>query len=1042
LSALKLQEYGLSVTTLEEVFLRVADGDTDSIVKTNSSTNSSLQLGGADGKTPDGSCRASTPTQSRATQSLPRSVSVSGGTINGDIEEGLLAQPLLQRPMDDTEEESVSASGDFAGLGKLGADSDGADVEEGAAFSVLGQQFVAMMLKRVQYSRRAKMNQCCGTVCPAVALLVGLLLVSIASAQLDGKPVKLVIGSYNGQSPTNEVPFVYTRDAYATSSSQDATSIFRWADGQYSAIDYTARISARVAASADKVQQWPPIDPSDKHGLGAAAAVLYKDGLGIGPSAEGLKALQQLGCNDLSFGYFFPGDDLGPKGSKAEPVEVGWSCGQVLQLASNYICSSDAMDEEFEKRNIPIKVPGLPYSIEPYTRLFTPPAWMDPPASSPIPLPHVVANWTDIRRDCSSSSKPPNGTDPHAVSPPLANPAWILALLQELHDEANPKMGGGYARKAAIYGAFVLPAADKSGSRSPSKEISILHNTSGRHAAPTYLNALADATYKSLTGGKGGIEATNHALPVTKKFRAIVNKILALFATIIIMIAYAFIPSAMVSFIVFERDQRHNSKHQQLLCGANTVVFWLAHFVFDVLNYVFGGMIWNCFSPSFWRAFAQDAKQGAYSAVLQHLFMLLPGPFIWAIVLIKAIGFDAFIEDGAYGAVCCLFFFYGLALTPWCYLVAFGFRQHTTAQIYAVLFAVFSGLVLMITSFIMNIVPSTQHINEQLSYLYYICPPFCLGHGLLQVVIGRDVDVFTGGKLDACNAVLHKCSDGCDAAEVNCLNVTHHNATRCDNEFIGCEKVCVAHISDCLQPKGVFDPSVAGSAIAYMGGCTVVYWVAVVLIDIYSTSGGFTKTGQQAALAVQGEEEDAQAEDEEDVAAEAARVLHGNGEENIVQLVKLKKTYPGGKRAVRGMSYGVRAGECFGFLGINGAGKTTTMKMLTGDELPTSGHATILGHDVVSEQQACRKHMGYCPQFDALLDRLTVREHLELFARIKRAVPWSRVPRLVRLMLKQMQLEQFEHKLAGALSGGNKRKLSVAIAMIGSPPVVFLDEPR
>uniref|UniRef100_K3WB22 ABC transporter domain-containing protein n=1 Tax=Globisporangium ultimum (strain ATCC 200006 / CBS 805.95 / DAOM BR144) TaxID=431595 RepID=K3WB22_GLOUD len=131
---------------------------------------------------------------------------------------------------------------------------------------------------------------------------------------------------------------------------------------------------------------------------------------------------------------------------------------------------------------------------------------------------------------------------------------------------------------------------------------------------------------------------------------------------------------------------------------------------------------------------------------------------------------------------------------------------------------------------------------------------------------------------------------------------------------------------------------------------------------------------------------------------------------------------------------------CFGFLGINGAGKTTTMKMLTGDIVPTSGTASLCGFDILSQQLDVRRRIGYCPQFDALIDLLSVREHLELFAKIK-GVSNSDLDAVVREKLTQLNLSAFEDKLAGSLSGGNKRKLSVAMAMIGSPSILFLDEP-
>ncbi|KAG2506212.1 hypothetical protein JM18_009330, partial [Phytophthora kernoviae] len=179
---------------------------------------------------------------------------------------------------------------------------------------------------------------------------------------------------------------------------------------------------------------------------------------------------------------------------------------------------------------------------------------------------------------------------------------------------------------------------------------------------------------------------------------------------------------------------------------------------------------------------------------------------------------------------------------------------------------------------------------------------------------------------------------------------------------------------------------------------------------------------------------------DEDVEREAQRVACGGADEDAVKLMGLRKVYPGGKIAVRNLSFGLKRGECFGFLGINGAGKTTTMKMLTGDVHPSHGTATLGGFDILSQQIEVRRQIGYCPQFDALFDLLTVREHLELFGAIK-GVPQNLLDRVVTEKIHQLNLTDFENKLAGSLSGGNKRKLSVAIAMIGNPAIIFLDEP-
>jgi ATP-binding cassette subfamily A (ABC1) protein 3 len=153
----------------------------------------------------------------------------------------------------------------------------------------------------------------------------------------------------------------------------------------------------------------------------------------------------------------------------------------------------------------------------------------------------------------------------------------------------------------------------------------------------------------------------------------------------------------------------------------------------------------------------------------------------------------------------------------------------------------------------------------------------------------------------------------------------------------------------------------------------------------------------------------------------------------------LRKLY-GNKVACKDVSFGLNFGDCFALLGVNGAGKTSTFKMLTGEVVPTKGDSFIVSHNVLTNFSEARKQIGYCPQFDAIFGLMTVREHLEFYAMIKK-IPTRLVQDLIRKQIKDMNLEQYENKNAGTLSGGNKRKLSVAMSMIGNPPVVFLDEP-
>jgi len=160
-----------------------------------------------------------------------------------------------------------------------------------------------------------------------------------------------------------------------------------------------------------------------------------------------------------------------------------------------------------------------------------------------------------------------------------------------------------------------------------------------------------------------------------------------------------------------------------------------------------------------------------------------------------------------------------------------------------------------------------------------------------------------------------------------------------------------------------------------------------------------------------------------------------------VRLAGITKRY-GHTIAVENLTFGLEFGECFALLGVSGAGKTTCFKCLTGVVKPESGSVTINGFDITRSAgfEQARRMIGYCPQFDAIFEGLTVREHLEIYAALKgiRAIYRER---LIDKAIKDMDLESYTRIRANNLSGGNKRKLSVAMAMLGNPPIVFLDEP-
>lgn len=161
-----------------------------------------------------------------------------------------------------------------------------------------------------------------------------------------------------------------------------------------------------------------------------------------------------------------------------------------------------------------------------------------------------------------------------------------------------------------------------------------------------------------------------------------------------------------------------------------------------------------------------------------------------------------------------------------------------------------------------------------------------------------------------------------------------------------------------------------------------------------------------------------------------------------VKIDRLCKRYDrkDGRYAVDHLSLNFYEGQITAFLGHNGAGKTTTMSILTGLLPPTSGTAKIYGRDIIHEMDVIRKSLGMCPQYNVLFDRLTVEEHLWFYARLK-GVPIADVKEEAEKMIIDLSLPEKRRSLIDTLSGGMKRKLSVAIAFVGGSRTVILDEP-
>ncbi|XP_033006988.1 retinal-specific phospholipid-transporting ATPase ABCA4 [Lacerta agilis] len=336
-------------------------------------------------------------------------------------------------------------------------------------------------------------------------------------------------------------------------------------------------------------------------------------------------------------------------------------------------------------------------------------------------------------------------------------------------------------------------------------------------------------------------------------------------------------------------------------------------------------------------------------------------------------------------ALITLLLLYGWAIIPMMYPLSCFFSIPSTAYVALSCINLFIGINSSAITFVLELFennPVLLQFNKTLKNILLIFPHFCLGRGLIDLAMNQAVtDVYA----------------------------------RFGEE----------HVSN------PFRWDFAGKNMVALAVQGVVYFVLNLLSQhSFFSTGWFAQNMMMPIM-----------DEDEDVAEERQRIMNGGGKMDILKLQELTKIYAGRHTpAVDRLCVGIRPGECFGLLGVNGAGKTTTFKMLTGDTQVTSGDAVVAGHSILTHIFDVHQNMGYCPQFDAIDDLLTGREHLCLYANL-RGVPAAEVERVAEWGIQKLGLLVYADQLAGTYSGGNKRKLSTAIALIGCPPLVLLDEP-
>ena len=383
----------------------------------------------------------------------------------------------------------------------------------------------------------------------------------------------------------------------------------------------------------------------------------------------------------------------------------------------------------------------------------------------------------------------------------------------------------------------------------------ILFNTSGIYALPAFLNLYNTALLRAITGNANAaismsfwgfpetVSSRYHAwLAATRPRRPVLTFALCLcshcaqeniqtlyssLTAIIIGIAFAFIPANFVYFAVKETAVK--SKHQQLISGVRPWAYWAANFTFDLFNY------------------------------------LIPA----ALCLLAVAIYDISELIGSNtGATVLALLLYALSVIPFAALCSFLFRSPTSAQNIMLIFFIIVGAFLLILSLVLDIIPSTQHINKSLKFVYRLLPTFCFSESIANL-INRSTPTFFG------------------------------------------------------TPQSLFAFDVVGWDFVFMAWEAVAYTLAVLLVEHVQASPAlftFFTRSTQPVLPVGEDDED------DDVRAERTR-LQSKSATDPISILGLRKVYPshlgvGPKVAVKDLWLGVHDGECLGFLGTNGAGQT------------------------------------------------------------------------------------------------------------------------
>ncbi|KAJ6625434.1 hypothetical protein lerEdw1_014788, partial [Lerista edwardsae] len=396
------------------------------------------------------------------------------------------------------------------------------------------------------------------------------------------------------------------------------------------------------------------------------------------------------------------------------------------------------------------------------------------------------------------------------------------------------------------------------------------------------------------------------------------------------------------------------------------------------------------------------------SALLWDLINFLT-PCVLMLVIFQAFDVKAFTQDSHLVDVMQIFLLYGWAIIPLMYLLSFFFSVAATAYTRLTIFNIFSGTATFLAVTIMSIPElGMVDLSALLDKVFLVLPNYCLGQSISDFYQNYEFIQFCTSSFEA----LLVCK---------VFNISYQT------NYFAWESPGIGKYLTAMAVQGFLF-----LLLLFLIETNLLWRARTVLCGLRRRRKWVMLLNSVPVLP-----------EDRDVADERKKVLESPSSSlsslNSPLVIKeLTKVYSSrdSHLAVDRISLAVNKGECFGLLGFNGAGKTTTFKMLTGDESITSGDAYVDGHSILANIKKVQQRIGYCPQFDALLDHMTGRETLSMYARL-RGIPERYIGSCVENMLRGLLLEPHADKLWWQQAKTECRDCPDR----RPPPVIFLDEP-